>query len=1468
MTGRLGKSALVLVMMISMLLGVYPSNVGAEQSSDPEKINLALGKAVTSSTSYEKANEGWQRVNLVDGDKTGPNPPGVTSYGWTTTPTKTQPAAGSPAWVEIDLGQSFMINEMILWPRSDTAANTGAGFPVDFKVLVAESKGDWKEIASYTDYAKPTDGNSLSVQFEEQRARYVRIETSKLRGDDRGDLVMQLRELEVISATGSSADDEIVQKDWEELSLDTSGQVTINLQLPQYGAYGSVITWSSSNPEVLNEQGKVKRPPADRDPEQVVLTATVRKGDVSQEKSFTFTVKPHRERTEEEEQFLIGIFWPPTAEYMNDQQYQWIEEANVDVLQNVLGSGLDTEELNMKMLDLAERHNLKVNVADPKIRGSKEDIQSVVDTYKDYWATGGYYIRDEPSIGELAEQAAIYQEVLKHDAAKNPYVNLLPNIYGSAYEQDYIRAWIKSVGKDNLKYLSYDQYPFLVNGGFDNNYYDTADLFRRVGLEYGIKTASYLQSIGYGSSPSNLTRRTPSEADLRFSAYSYMAYGFKYVTWFTYWTPTDRGEYFEDAIIDPQGNKTERYEPFKQINGEMKQLGKTLIKLDALEVYHTGKTMPTAATKRLPDNFYVHPANGDDEMIVSYMKHKETGDNYIMIVNKSLQSKKSFMLQVDEAVLDVREVSKETGELAAADYDAATGVLAGEYAPGEGKLFWLDGDLDRYYGPQEPEILPGPKEPIHPLSNMALGAGVEASSDVGRWGWSKNNVVDGKTVGGAGDNDIKGWSSAPQKVQPETTEWIMLDLGEVLPINEVRLWPRNDSGQNVGLGFPENYRIMVSVDKQNWETAVEVKGAAQPLEPKAVIHTFAPTAARYVKVEGSSLRPDPKKEFAFQLTEIEVFQERPDSMLYVQLPKRDLLIGDRVQARVSRWQDDGKSETVEKVAYSSVDPEIAVVDEHGYIEAKGAGTTQIVVSMLEDGAVVDETEVTVRVRKLEEPWQAARIGDVREQIIPEQDRLEVQSSGIGMSEQGDQLLSIQRPAGGRSQELSVKIERYGIPAGGADGRSGLMFRQGIEEKGASVSLTVSPEGRLELQSRGLDGAMADTVTGVYVSLPVELKLVQNGDQFTAYFKQDQNWRPIARQAANSTITMLEPAGGWHAGAMTYSAAAAQQNYVLFSGLELRSEAEAPNDAADVQADLESIHLGDTGAVIASLTLPTSGGHGTAIVWSSSEPSYMDAAGVLQKRPAAGAGDLKLTLTATVSKGAVSRTKTFEVTIKALSSTWIPPYIPVDTGGKGEETNEPGTGEETGNGNEPSTELPSFSDVSTSWAKAEIEQAVKLGIVKGYTDGTFKPDKPVTRAELVAMLARVLQLQDRANTAAALTFKDEARIAQWARDAVAQAVGAGIITGYDDHTFRPQQLVTRTELAVMLARMLEIEADPNAKLPFKDAGEIPGWAGATIAAIYEKGFIEGRPGQLFAPQAQATRAEVVTLIIRMLNKREP
>jgi len=174
---------------------------------------------------------------------------------------------------------------------------------------------------------------------------------------------------------------------------------------------------------------------------------------------------------------------------------------------------------------------------------------------------------------------------------------------------------------------------------------------------------------------------------------------------------------------------------------------------------------------------------------------------------------------------------------------------------------------------------------------------------------------------------------------------------------------------------------------------------------------------------------------------------------------------------------------------------------------------------------------------------------------------------------------------------------------------------------------------------------------------------------------------------------------------------------------------------------------------------------------------------------------------------------------------------------------------------------SFTDIVGHWSEEAIKEAAAAGIVQGYDDGTFKPEKTVTRAEFAVMLMNALQAEE---SGAPLAFTDNSAIGSWARTAIAQALQLGIVGGYPDGSFRPGATINRAEMASMIAKAISLPTSGTAATSFADNAAIPSWALGAVKSAADEGILHGRSGNRFVPQGTATRAEAVTAILNMLK----
>ena len=173
----------------------------------------------------------------------------------------------------------------------------------------------------------------------------------------------------------------------------------------------------------------------------------------------------------------------------------------------------------------------------------------------------------------------------------------------------------------------------------------------------------------------------------------------------------------------------------------------------------------------------------------------------------------------------------------------------------------------------------------------------------------------------------------------------------------------------------------------------------------------------------------------------------------------------------------------------------------------------------------------------------------------------------------------------------------------------------------------------------------------------------------------------------------------------------------------------------------------------------------------------------------------------------------------------------------------------------------FSDVpSGAWFHGYVQHIAQLGIATGYPDGTYGPNEPVTRAQMAAFLSRALG-GPAADSSEPSAFSDVAPDA-WYHGAVQHIAGLGITAGYPDGTYRPEESVTRAQMALFIYRAFDV-ADPS---PGADsfADVAPGQARTAIEALYAVGITAGYPDGTYRPDEPVTRAHMAAFLSRAVT----
>ena len=171
----------------------------------------------------------------------------------------------------------------------------------------------------------------------------------------------------------------------------------------------------------------------------------------------------------------------------------------------------------------------------------------------------------------------------------------------------------------------------------------------------------------------------------------------------------------------------------------------------------------------------------------------------------------------------------------------------------------------------------------------------------------------------------------------------------------------------------------------------------------------------------------------------------------------------------------------------------------------------------------------------------------------------------------------------------------------------------------------------------------------------------------------------------------------------------------------------------------------------------------------------------------------------------------------------------------------------------------FPDVkSTDYFYEAVKSLTERGIISGFPDGTFKPGKSVTRAQAAKILAGVLGLDTK--NVKNPGFKDVGTSNEY-YGAIAALANAGVISGYPDKTFKPNEPIQRNHMAKIIARAFQLEASSKTKLPFKDVSKD---YEKYIKALYEYNITTGTTPDTFGGNANVNRGQLAEFVVRAEN----
>lgn len=379
-----------------------------------------------------------------------------------------------------------------------------------------------------------------------------------------------------------------------------------------------------------------------------------------------------------QDRFAIGFWVDPPADARMAERYKEIADANFTLVLG--GFGASTPETIKKQLKLCKKHDLKALVAWPKdvVAGQLPDVK----------ACWGYMLRDEPNVRDFPALRERTEQVNEARPGRLGYINLFPNYanaeqLGAPTYDEHVRLFMETVRPG---VLSMDHYPMMKPGADGRqSYCENLAVLRKYALQYDVPFWNFFNCMPFGP------HADPTESQLRWQIYTSIAYGAKGVLYFCYFTPGG-GEFPKGgAIIMTDGRRTRHYDEAKRINGAVKNLGATLMKLTSVDVKRITPEDDAAAVLAGTPIKSIARADYDptNDYLIGIFKH-EDGRRAVLLNNYRHDYAAWPTVEFDADPANVVEVCKKTGkEMPVLDDSPEMPGLQLSLDSGDGRLFLL-----------------------------------------------------------------------------------------------------------------------------------------------------------------------------------------------------------------------------------------------------------------------------------------------------------------------------------------------------------------------------------------------------------------------------------------------------------------------------------------------------------------------------------------------------------------------------------------------------------------------------------------------------------------------------------------------------------------------------------------------------------------------------------------------------------
>lgn len=379
----------------------------------------------------------------------------------------------------------------------------------------------------------------------------------------------------------------------------------------------------------------------------------------------------------QQERFVIGLWVDPPADARMEARYRELAGASFNT---VLGMQAGTTATMARQLDLCRQFGMHALVQTCGLPPAKlpQDPACI-----------GYMLRDEPSTPAFPELARKIAAIRQARPGRLSYVNMLPNYatpgqLGTRSYDDYAERFAAEM---NVDVLCMDYYPHFRPDSRDgrDGYCQNLAVMRRVSLQHGIPYWNFFNIMPYG------TQTDPTADQIRWQIYATLAYGAKGVLYFCYYTPLSPEFPKGGAIIGRDDRRTRHYEQARQMNGELKNLGPTLMQLTSTGVLRVagGDARTTTITHCPIRTLARAPEDPKLDLLIGIFRHAD-GRRAVLLQNYQFAYTAWPTVTFDAPSGSVLEVSKTDGQARPVIDDSPDMPgLQLSLDAGEGRLFLL-----------------------------------------------------------------------------------------------------------------------------------------------------------------------------------------------------------------------------------------------------------------------------------------------------------------------------------------------------------------------------------------------------------------------------------------------------------------------------------------------------------------------------------------------------------------------------------------------------------------------------------------------------------------------------------------------------------------------------------------------------------------------------------------------------------